>query len=299
MRTADLKPHFLQNAGHAVADGGRGRKGKIDNAKRRIEPAARLLRDELTHARDAERRFLHGLRHHVERLALDALQRVIHNARPGNADVDHFLRLAHAVERARHEGVILYRIAEDHKLGAAKAALLFRERRRLFHRLPHQGDGVHVDSRLGRADIDRRAHKVRTGQRLGDRSDQLPIGVRHALLHKRRKTANKVNTDIFGRAVKRLGKRDIVFRLRRGGDQRDGCDGNPLIDDGNAKFPLDLFSRCDQMLCIAADLVVDLFTRTLRAAVRAGEERDAHRDRADIQMLLVDHTDCFQNIIAA
>jgi hypothetical protein len=118
-------------------------------------------------------------------------------------------------------------------------------------------------------------------------------------LHKRRKTANKVNTDIFGRAVKRLGKRDIVFRLRRGGDQRDGCDGNPLIDDGNAEFPLDLFSRCDQALCIAADLVVDLFTRTLCASVRAGEERDAHRDRADIQMLLVDHTDRFQNIIAA
>ena len=37
VRAADLKPHFLQNAGHAVADGGRGRKGKIDNAKRRID----------------------------------------------------------------------------------------------------------------------------------------------------------------------------------------------------------------------------------------------------------------------
>ena len=37
---------------------------------------------------------------------------------------------------------------------AAKAALLFRERRRLFHRLPHQGDGVHIDPCLGRADVD-------------------------------------------------------------------------------------------------------------------------------------------------
>ena len=99
---------------------------------------------------------------------------------------------------------------------------------------------------------------------------------------------------VFAHAV-----RDEPSRLRRGGDQRDGCDGNPLIDDGNAEFPLDLFSRCDQALCIAADLVVDLFTRTLCASVRAGEERDAHRDRADIQMLLVDHTDRFQNIIAA
>ena len=52
------------------------------------------------------------------------------------------------------EKVINVGVSEDHKLGAAEAALLFRERRRLFHRLPHQGDSIHVDSRLGRADVD-------------------------------------------------------------------------------------------------------------------------------------------------
>ena len=119
---------------------------------------------------------------------------------------------------ARHKGVILHCVAENHKLGAAEAALLFRECCRFLHRLSHQGDGVHIDPRLGRADIDRRAHKIRAGQRFGDCGDQLPIGVRHALLHERGKAANKVNANIFGRAVKRLGKRDIVLRLRCSGD---------------------------------------------------------------------------------
>ena len=40
MRAADLEAHLLQNTGHAVADGGRGREGEIDDAERRIEPAA-------------------------------------------------------------------------------------------------------------------------------------------------------------------------------------------------------------------------------------------------------------------
>ena len=36
-------------------------------------------------------------------------------------DLDHFLRLAHAVERARHEWVILHRVAENDQLCAAQA----------------------------------------------------------------------------------------------------------------------------------------------------------------------------------
>ena len=89
-----------------------------------------LLRHQLTHAGDLEGGFLDGLRHHVKGLALDGLQGVVHHAGAGDAHVDDALRLAHAVERARHEGVVLHRVAEYHQLGAADAVAVRGQLRR-------------------------------------------------------------------------------------------------------------------------------------------------------------------------
>ena len=42
VRAADVKPHLLENARNAVADGGRRREGEVDDAERHIEPSGRL-----------------------------------------------------------------------------------------------------------------------------------------------------------------------------------------------------------------------------------------------------------------
>ena len=62
--------------------------------------------------------------------ALHRLQGVIHHAGAGNAHVDDAFRLAHAVEGAGHEGVVLHGVAEHHQLGAAQAVPVRRPARR-------------------------------------------------------------------------------------------------------------------------------------------------------------------------
>ncbi len=76
-------------------------------------------------------------------------QRRAHRARAGDAHVDHAVRLARAVERARHEGVVLRRVAEDDQLGRARCTdgLPRAAHAASLTAGAHQLDGVHVQAR--------------------------------------------------------------------------------------------------------------------------------------------------------
>ena len=291
MRPAGFKAHFLQNARHAVAHGGCRGEGQVDHAERHAQPPGRFPRHQLAHTRDAEGRFLDALGHLVKGPALDALQRVVHHARPGYADAHDRVGLAHAVERTRHERVVLDRVAEHDELRAAKSIAFLCQLGRLFDRLPHKAHSVHVDARLCRGDVDAGADQLRLGQRLRDGGDQPPVAGGHALLHERGKAADEIHAAGLCGAVHRLGKRNKILRLARACDQRDGRDGNALVDDGNAKLPFDLAACRNQMLGLPADLVVNFPGAGLRIRVGAVQKRNAHGDGADVQMLMVDHID--------
>ena len=153
-RAADLKAHRLEHAGHAVALGRRRRKRQVHHAEGHAQPAGGLLRDKLAHARDAEGGFLDGFGHDVEGLTLHALQRVVHDARAGNAHVYDAFRLAHAGDGAGHEGVVLHGVGKDDELGAAEAAGVGGHFRGLFDDAAHEGDGVHVDAGAGTGHVD-------------------------------------------------------------------------------------------------------------------------------------------------
>ena len=84
---------------------------------------------------------------------MHAPERVLHDARTGHADVHLALRLAHAVKRARHEGVVLHGVGKDDELGAGHAALRGGERGGALDGAAHLGHGVHVDARARRADV--------------------------------------------------------------------------------------------------------------------------------------------------
>jgi hypothetical protein len=99
----------------------------------------------------------------------------------------------------------------------------------------------------------------------------------------------------FGRAVQRQRIFDrIAAGYRR--EHRHGRHGQPLVDDRDAVHLLDLLAHRNETLREAADLVVHLPARSVEIAVRAGEEGNAHRDRPDVQILVVDHADGFQNV---
>ena len=81
-----LQAHLLQNVGHTVANGGRGRQRKVNDAGGYAQFCAGQVGHQLTQPRDLEGRALHQLGHLVDGGVLGQLgQRGAHRARARNA----------------------------------------------------------------------------------------------------------------------------------------------------------------------------------------------------------------------
>ena len=199
------------------------------------------------------------------------------------------------MEGAGHEGVILHRVAEHHQLGAAQALLLTGQVSRFLDDASHAGYGVHVDARLGGANVYTGANEIRFRQRSGNGAKQQLVPPRKPLLHQSGKAADEVHAAGLGRPIHGEGKGHKVLRVAGTGHQRHGGDGDALIDDGNAELALDVVPRLHQMLGVAGDLVIDFIAAALGILADAVQQGDAHGDGADIQMLLVDHIDGVKN----
>ena len=291
MRAADRKAHFLENPRHTVSDGRCRRKRQIDDAKLGIKPPGRLCRDHLTHSRDLERGSLDRLGDHVEFFALAELQRMVDNARAGTTDAYHALGLAYPVERTRHKGVILNGVAEHDDLRASKAVLLACQMRRLLDDFSHPRHCIHIDTGLRRANVDARADNIRLRQRLRNCAQQLFIARCKALLHERREPADEVHAAGLRRLVHRQRKGHVVLRPAASGDERHRCHGDALVDDRDTELALNRFAGFDEVFGLMADFIVNFLAAATRILARAVQKRNAHRDRADVQMLLVDHVD--------
>jgi hypothetical protein len=288
---ADLQAHLLQDAGHRVAHSGGGGQGEVHDAEGHVQAAAGLLGHQLAHAGDAEGGLFDGLRHHVEGGALHVLEGVVHHTGAGDAHIDDAVALAHAVEGAGHEGVVLHRVAEYHQLGAAEAATVRGALRSRLDGPSHEGHRVHIDARLGGAHVHRGTHQLGGGQGLGDGVDELPVPGGEALLHQGGEAADEVDAGGVGGPVQGGGKGHVVPRYRCARHQRDGGDGNALVDDGNAELPLNGLAGGHQLFGPAADFVVDLPAGGPGVGVAAVQQGDAHGNGADVQVLLVDHVD--------
>ena len=188
-----------------------------------------------------------------------------HDAGAADADVDDRLRLADAVESARHEGVILHGVGKDHELGTAHIAALGR----LLDDPAHEGHGVHVDARPRGADVDARADEVRAAQRLGQGADEAQVTLGKALLGQGREAADEVYAGLPGRPVKRVGDGAVVRRGAGGRHKRDRRDGDALIHDGDAELVFDVAAGFHEVSGAAADLVIDLAAAGVHVRVGA------------------------------
>ena len=297
MRAADGKSHFLQNPRHAVADRGRGSKGQIDDAKLGVQTFRRLSSHHLSHTGNLEGSLLDRLGDNVKLFTLAELQRMMNHARSGNADAHDTLRLADTVECASHKGIVLYRIAEHDELCAAQTVLLARQMRRFLDDSAHPRHRVHVDASFRRADVYARTDQIRLRQRLRNRAQQLFIARGEALLHQRGKAADEVDAARFCSPVHREGKGHKVLCLTASGDKRHRRDGDALVDNRNAELALNGLARLDEIFRLMADLIVNLFAAAPDVLARAVEQRDAHRNRADVEMLLIDHIDRVNDLL--
>ena len=294
---ADLQPHFFQNPGNAVPHGGSGRKAQIHDSEGYAQTAGRFLAHQLTHTGNLESGLFDGFGHHVKGLTLHVLQSVVHHAGAGNAHIQHALRLAHAVERTGHEGVILHGVGEHHHLGAAKAVVIRSQLGGFLDDTPHFRNGIHVDARLGGADVHAGAHPLGGSHGLGDGADQLPVSRGAALLHQSGKAADEVDAAGDRRRVQRFRDLHIGICLAGTGHDGDGRNGNPLVDNGNSEFLLDVLADLHQVFGAAGDLPINLIAAGLQIRVAAVQQTDAHGDGSDVQMPLVDHILGLQDVL--
>ena len=296
---AAFQAHLFQNVRNAVADGGRRGQRQVDDARRHAETLAGEVCHQLAQAGNFERRALDQLGHLIHRGVFRQLgQRSTHRTGAGNADVDLAVRLARAVERARHKRVVLGRIAEDDQLGIAHAHVVLRQLSGLAHDLAHQFDGIHIDAGLGGANIDAGAYNICLCQRAGDRGDQPLVARRKALMYQRTKAADEVDPHSLGCAVQRFGVLHRVGIGRSAQQHGNGRYADALVDDGDAVLLADTVHNRDEIAREAGDLVVDLLARLVRVRVDAVQQADAHRDGADIEILSGEHLDRFHNVAA-
>ena len=128
-----------------------------------------------------------------------------------------------------------------------------------------------------------------------DGADQCLIARRKALVNQCAVAADEVHADRLGCFLQDF---RIFYRISAGyrRQKRDGCDRDPFVNDRDAVGALDLLTGCHQMFGTACDLIVDLLRRTVYVVVGAIEEGQSHRDRADVEIFVVDHPNRFQNI---
>src|ERR1044072_4467419 len=120
MRARALEAQSLYYLRDRVAGYGRRRETKVYDAEAYSEAARGLPAHELARARELEGELLYQLGDFVERRARGRVAHgMIDDAGAGDADVYDRLRLAHAVERARHKGIVLERVGDAYELRAS------------------------------------------------------------------------------------------------------------------------------------------------------------------------------------
>ena len=217
----------------------------------------------------------------------------MHNARTGYADIEHAVRLTDTVERTCHKRIVLYCVGKDNQLACADALAVSGQLCGLTDDFTHHADGVQIGACLGRSDIDRRTYQLCGCQSFWNRTNQNLIALGKALLYECGKAADKVDAAGSSGAIQCLRERNIRSRVCRRTDHRHWGDGNTLVDNRNAQFGFNLFAGLYQMLCLAGNLVIYLVAGCIDVAGDAVEQRDAHRDGTNIQMLVLDHFNGF------
>ena len=201
------------------------------------------------------------------------------------------------MECARHEGVVADGVCEDDELGAAEAVGVRGQVCGGADGLAHELDGAHVDASAGGANVYGGADHVGFCERSRDGANQLFVGGGHALVDEGAEATDEVHADCLGCRVEGAGEFYVVLIAGGACHQRDGGDGDALVDNRDAELGLDAFADADEVRCATGDLVVDFAAGYFAVGVGAVEQGDAHGDGANVEFLLLDHSDSFKNIV--
>ncbi len=286
-----LKAHLAEDIRDTVADCGCGSQGQVDDAEGDAEPAGCLAGDELSDTGDLEGGLFDSLAEDFEVLSVDFFKGAFYDAGAADTDVEDAVCLCDAVEGTCHEGVVIGCVAEDDEFGAAEGIAVSGALGCPLDDAAHEADGIHVDAGLGGAHVDAGAHDIGLSQGIRYGLDQHAVGRGHSLGDQGGIAAQEIDADLFGRAVKGLGQQDKVITAAAGtaADDGNGRDRDALIYNRNPVFSCDLLTGPDQVAGACSNLVIYFCAKAAEIGIHTVQEADAHGDRADVEILAVDH----------
>ena len=195
------------------------------------------------------------------------------------------------MEGPRHKRIVIRRIAENDKLCTAVYRKLLCLLCSLLDDGAHQAHSVHVNARLGRSKIYGGADNLRLLQRLRNGTDQKLICLCHALGHKCAVASKEIHTDLSCHLIQSLCDFHKILRAVAGrpADQSDGRHRNSFVDNRNPEITGNIFPCRNKILRQRIDFLINILLQSRKIRADAVQETDAHRDRADIQILLFNH----------
>ena len=295
--TDGFQTHLFEDVCDRVANLCGGCQREVDNVELHAKAFSGEGTDQLTDAGNLEGCLLDFFGTGVKGFAADLQQGAVYHAGARDTYGDSGVCLLHAVECARHEGVVADGVREDDELGAAEAVCVRGQVCGGADGFTHELDGAHVNAGAGRSNVYGGADHVGLCERSRDGANQLFIGGGHALVDESAEATDEVHADCLSSCVEGAGELYIVLIAGGACHQCDGGDGDALVDNRDAEFGFDTFANADEVCRAAGDLVVNLAAGYFAVGVGTVEQGDAHGDGANVELLLLDHSDGFKNIV--
>ena len=293
MGTDGFQTHLFEDVRDRVANLCGGCQGEINNIEGYTQTLGGEGTDQLTDAGNLEGCLLDFFSAGVKGFAAGPLQGAVYHAGARDTYGDSGVCLLHAVECARHEGVVADGVREDDELGAAEAVCVRGQVCGGADGFTHELDGTHVNAGAGRSNVYGGADHVGFCERSRDGANQLLVSEGHAFVDEGTEATDEVHSDCFGCCVKGAGEFYVVLVTGGACHQCDGGDGDTLVDNRDAELSFDTFADADEVCSAAGDFVVDFAAGYFAVGVGAVEQGDTHSDGANVELLLLDHSEGF------
>ena len=214
---------------------------------------------------------------------------MLDHARSADANADDLIRLSYAVKSPSHKRIVPRRIAEYHQFGAAQCLLIPCQFSRTLDYLSHFAYTIHIDSRFRRTEIHGRANEICGSKCLRNGINQDTIAMRKSFFHQCGKTTDKIDTDLFCGPVHRFCYRYVCIRpagIRSNSNRRDRY---TLMNNRNSVFGFNILTGFYQKFRRFCNLVIHIPAKLFHIGMCAIPQRNPHRDRPHIELVLRDH----------
>ena len=200
------------------------------------------------------------------------------------------------MESTSHERVVLWCVAENNKLRRTNALAVSGQLCRFQNDVAHNADSIHVNTASGRADIDGRAQTGCYIQCFRNGTNQFQIAGTESLVYQCGISADKVDTAGFRSTLQSLCKLYRAILRACSSEHCNRCNSNTLVDDRNAVFLFNFFTSFYQLFCFACDFVIDFIASLIDIGIDTIQQRNSHGSGSNIQALILNHADGFENI---